>query len=750
MRATRRHRLRPNLTRSPLPALGALRVDPATIAEDLPPGAAVGTVMGLRAGSVPEIVDDADGRFALSSGKVVRGSTALDYEIAASHRITLRETNAAYRNSPRDTELTIAVEDVAESAAPPADWRMPAAVTTDIAGAQASLAEAQAGADSKSRPSVTIAAGETRYVEWTVQESGDALLSWIATSSGASIAVALNGADQGYTAMGSENSKRQGLVLAVQAGDTIRLTVQAGSSSRTIYPLLHKKPASGPWDAHLIFGASREDSQNSRNYENSVIEAFPMRDPVIFNRAASGQRSGGLVSKAGEAAADHAGAVCYVALGSLNGNDISANRPYDSGQKTAMDGNLNAIIDAFAAFTIGMGNTSYRQYRTDPLVTPDDQTSGSLPYNDNVVHPIIAARLPEVYDASLERARIDEYLFTLFDRANLSDGVHSGGTGYTNVRALWADSWFRYVYTGEWGPSEVEQRVSAAETAAADGSTAAAAQAALDEAGFAMAALVASSGKAALADRVSAARAGTLYKVADEAVSAFEASKTQADKDAAQAAVGAAGAAGADVTGLQARIDAVTVDAGDARTVLIRCGNGGALPGWNNADEMADRTSANGPWIADLLDDQGGSTGWSYAYTPSSDAGNDRWGGVSTQSAGTSTIDWIPDEVTARALWNNTGPGARWKFTGLDDAKLYDIDLFARRTGGGGRNVQFTAYGANTVAPPQLDAGDNLSQAASAVGVRPSGGTIEMNAEFGEPNNSYNYLTAMRIRERGA
>ena len=98
--------------------LNALGLSAASVAEDAAPGTVVGSVQGYTPGGTLTLVDDAGGRFALSGTEVVTGATGLDHETATSHQVMLRETLAEATNSPRDTVLTIAVTDVAETAPP--------------------------------------------------------------------------------------------------------------------------------------------------------------------------------------------------------------------------------------------------------------------------------------------------------------------------------------------------------------------------------------------------------------------------------------------------------------------------------------------------------------------------------------------------------------------------------------------------------------------------------------------------------
>lgn len=87
------------------------------------------------------------------STNIVAGSVSTDYETAASHTITVRETLAGASNSPRDTVLTINVTDVDDTA------------PTITTSATASVAENAVLA-------ITLAANET--VTWSITGGADA------------------------------------------------------------------------------------------------------------------------------------------------------------------------------------------------------------------------------------------------------------------------------------------------------------------------------------------------------------------------------------------------------------------------------------------------------------------------------------------------------------------------------------------------------------------------------------------------
>lgn len=88
-----------------------------TLPEDAAAGAVAGALTGKTTGSTLSLVDTAGNRVALSGTNIVRGSVALDFEAAASHSFTVRETLADSPNSPRDTVLTLTVTDVFEGSA---------------------------------------------------------------------------------------------------------------------------------------------------------------------------------------------------------------------------------------------------------------------------------------------------------------------------------------------------------------------------------------------------------------------------------------------------------------------------------------------------------------------------------------------------------------------------------------------------------------------------------------------------------
>ena len=631
----------------------------------------------------------------------------------------------------------------------PADWRMPATVATSsgLTGSQSALAAAQAAASSKSRPSVTIASGATEYIEWTVQSSGTAILSWLGQSAGTA-SVAKNGADQGFAVVAPSGSdidgvsgiggRRQFWSGTVAVGDVIRLTIAAGAAARTVYPLLHLKPASGPWDAHVVFGASREAyAFGSKLMEDDIIAADATRDPIIFNYAVAGQVVSFVATNAQTAAPIYSGVARYALLGNIIGNNVSGARPYTSGQKSALDASIATITSALSGYTIGFANTSYRSYYvTAPVVTsglggvPTAQENGSAPYNDAVVHPAIASYAPASYDASLQRARIDDYLAILYNRGSLTDEIHGAEAA---ERALWVATWFTYVRTGNWGTSQIEQRVAGAEATA---STKATALTNYNEAVYAMAALASTSAKTALQARLNAIYPTVLFYEAVRLIDLAAASGTQAAKDTAQTALNAASTAGYSggtspntIAAQQARIDAIVIASYD-QIVQVGFGATTGVTGWNRIAPAA----ATGSIATDLLTSAGASTGIGLNVT---DAGT----GNSANTGLTSAVPEIPTTILA-ATWAETGNGITFEITGLTVGRLYTLWLMPSRSTGTASTTQFVVNG--TARGAAVANNNNVSDYRVVTDVAPdAGGKITVRAQRG--TGSYVYMTVLRL-----
>ena len=97
-------------------ALRQLNLTNLTVAENTAATTLVGALTGIRAGSVFALIDSAGTRFALSGTNINTGATLTNFEAATSHNIIVRETNAGFTGSPKDSTITINVSNVFEAA----------------------------------------------------------------------------------------------------------------------------------------------------------------------------------------------------------------------------------------------------------------------------------------------------------------------------------------------------------------------------------------------------------------------------------------------------------------------------------------------------------------------------------------------------------------------------------------------------------------------------------------------------------
>ena len=240
----------------------------------------------------------------------------------------------------------------------------------------------------------------------------------------------------------------------------LRLTVTAPASSPgSVRDLaLHQFSADGRDDYWLCVGASLQERGVSHALFKSTIRALTGRDPVLFNVAIGGTTTDdwhtGHPFNPLQAVLDAHPRARYVAF-HLGGNNVTDQRPYVSAATDPGDANLAADLDALLLQILEHGKyplvarLSYRDYPApDPVNAGANPENGSLPYNLHIVDPLVAAYLPNQYDASRNLPRIDAYTW-FADRPQLlsSDGVHLNTTDETLwTTAIWAEMAAPLVY----------------------------------------------------------------------------------------------------------------------------------------------------------------------------------------------------------------------------------------------------------------------------------------------------------------
>ena len=120
----------------------------------------------------------------------------------------------------------------------------------------------------------------------------------------------------------------------------------------------------------------------------------------------------------------------------IGGNDVTGTRPYWSAPVNRLDdleNGLREIISTVkaAGHDFALASITYRNYFNILL----DGSDGSLPYNTEIIEPLIRELTPEWWDFETDRPVLDLYQWA-FDNQNLmqGDGVHYTAAGYDALR----------------------------------------------------------------------------------------------------------------------------------------------------------------------------------------------------------------------------------------------------------------------------------------------------------------------------
>lgn len=159
------------------------------------------------------------------------------------------------------------------------------------------------------------------------------------------------------------------------------------------------------------------------------------KDVEFFTRALGGDTSTDLAGKIDSIVAEFSGQDDVVFFVHIGGNDVSATRPFDTAtdtEKANLGNNLQYIVNTIesAGHTCIASSITYRTY---PDVPPE--SNGSLPYNEQIVNPLIQASLPEFWDSSLGRPSFDLYTEIYNNQDWISnDWVHPTTAGEAGIR----------------------------------------------------------------------------------------------------------------------------------------------------------------------------------------------------------------------------------------------------------------------------------------------------------------------------
>ncbi|MCX7918760.1 MAG: SGNH/GDSL hydrolase family protein [bacterium] len=199
-------------------------------------------------------------------------------------------------------------------------------------------------------------------------------------------------------------------------------------------------------DYWLILGASIQ-AQSIRNsvFKRFVQERFAGYDPVVFNLAVSGWRSDHLRKALPEFLAEHPEA-SYIGI-HIGGNNVTQYRPYPGGANQLKQ-DLIAILTMIkrSGKIPILSRLSYRAYKTEPVVPPEENGSG--PYVTNIYDPLIRKYCPLFFDRITGKGKVNAYDWFKDHPEELSaDGIHVNKIGEESWNRLWVEGAGTVIYS---------------------------------------------------------------------------------------------------------------------------------------------------------------------------------------------------------------------------------------------------------------------------------------------------------------
>ena len=141
----------------------------------------------------------------------------------------------------------------------------------------------------------------------------------------------------------------------------------------------------------------------------------------------------------------------YVVLTDTLGNSISGLKPYSTATSASIEkvrGELQALVDDIVANgnTPILFETTFRKYEVNGVSSIDDESLSSLPFQQDILYPIVQSMLPAQWSETLSRPWFSLYNHT-YNLSKLihSDGIHHTNVGYELLRRLEVDLLCRFV-----------------------------------------------------------------------------------------------------------------------------------------------------------------------------------------------------------------------------------------------------------------------------------------------------------------
>jgi hypothetical protein len=500
---------------------------------------------------------------------------------------------------------------------------------------------------------------------------------------------------------GTLDNRTQYCGIPAGGAKLIRLTCSGGNY--TVWPQLHEAPASGLRPVFGVVGnsiphyplagdVSGTPATTPASFMNAMIAAAGGDPIVVLLSEPSAQISGLQSNLAGNLAKWPTISTMY--LCGLIGGDATALHPYQASQKASLETAIDTYVNQVKAAgkQIVMDDLSFMFQATDelPQASLADQSPGRGLYNVNIVWNKIQQHSLPSYNADLAVSQSGMYFWSLFRSPDIAgDGKHPSKDTYPAWQGFMAGGWYRFVQTGAWPVHQVYQRINTAEASLL-----------ASDYGYvvdALQLLPATAAKTAIVTRQAALRPLMLLKTANVATAAYEASKTAADKTAAQNAITAAvngGASTANTNGLSgtneltSRVNAV-VSVTVTKRVKMSFGSTAVITGVN---QFASATQ--GQAVALVLTD--GTTASGHTGTLTTISGAAPTNGISI-AAGTAPNDFAAGHLRGY-ITGTSSSSVVVTLTGLDPTKKYRFYAGSGfSTSTADRSFALQAVGANTV-----------------------------------------------------
>lgn len=448
-------------------------------------------------------------------------------------------------------------------------------------------------------------------------------------------------------------------------------------------------------DYWIFVGASIVSMFADYQEMNPTLHSSYGYDPLIFNHGNSSMTIGWLDDNIEEILALHPKSkFVFVHMG---GNNVSNKRPYS----TMTQGDIDDFYNDYYSVIEKIKNANkvpvpsrltFRNYPHDPLGKPGVydggmEQNGSLPFNNNIIDPIINELASDFYNSNNSSGYLDLYTFILNNQSILNtDGVHPSYEGRGDIRSYLYDNLFSFVYQGSFP------------------------------------------------DALTPMEFNNPAEDADDLVAIAENTRELADINVAQDKVNELDSwpeFSTQKSSLQVRIDSIEpksqlkffIDFGDSDSIYL------SSPGWNNITSITDSTPLN------LITDTGATSTLNLAVTY-------EFKGV-ISNTGLNFVD-IPNSATrdAFSVRGYVSTDSELTLSGVDTETLYTLSFYSSGNNDSGYVTDFTINGITK----SVISSSNNSDIVEFTNISPDINNeiiISINSD-----TSYGYLNAMSIQEQ--